>query len=414
MSEYPFSMTIRQYKSFADISKGESAQILNDKTIEFSQIHPGRWGYFTKLFCNRQQSIGLGAPIDLNLSELEEALNNVEIDKDDSLNTNKLFKKHFLEENNNAKRYGGPCSAVLRDYMPMLLMPENPNKFLKMALDCRKKGNFGKSDDVEVDFKDPLNDFCIGLDRIAQFLNFCVMLKQIPTKKDETVKNLDQIKKLEFDRDVLRELARQYDEERNKVEKDIGTDNLKKYKTQLKNLRSQYDNYCRAMINKDSGSYGNCISFYTWISQNNDFVEGYIRMRDNGPFIGVYNDGPNKDKVIDDKNIDQKKVKHGYHEGGGITDKNELTKLLKLDAVLQAQKAIDQFIDSKALEKTTLNWFEQRWNSLVQGTWIASKLGLFFKEKNVKLPIKSNRFIPKLDEFEDKKNEKKNPNKETI
>ena len=215
MSEYPFVMKVHRYKYFADISKCKSAQI-DDETIKFSQNQPGRWGCFTKIFCHRQQYNGVGTPINLNLFDLKETLSNVEISEDGSPDTSKLFKNHWFDENNNAKRYGSSCRSVLKEYMPLLLMPENPNKFLKMALDCRKKGSFEESDNVEPYFKDPLSDFCIGLDRIAQFLNFCVMLKQIPAKKGKTVKKLDQIEKLEFERNVLLELISQYKEEKKK------------------------------------------------------------------------------------------------------------------------------------------------------------------------------------------------------
>ena len=84
----------------------------------------------------------------------------------------------------------------------------------------------------------------------------------------------------------------------------------------------------------------------------------------------------------------------------GINNKNELIKLLKLDAVLQAEKAINQFIDSKAVDSQTLNWFQKLWNHIVNGTFIANNWGWFFKEKKVSLL--PNKFIPRLDKFEDK------------
>ncbi len=228
------------------------------------------------------------------------------------------------------------------------------------------------------------------------------MLRQIPTKEGQEIKDINQSEKLSFDKSVLKEFTDQYKQEKTLVEQTIGEGNIEKYKTKLKDLRAKYDNYCRAMINKkDGGSYDECISFTEWISKSGNFVEKVIREYDGGPLIGVYNDSLNKDKVIDGKNVDKEKVKQGYHAGGGIEDKSELTKLLKLDAILQAGKAIDKFIDTNAVDESTLGWFQELWNSIVQGTWIANKLGWFFKEKG-SIKLKSNQFIPRLDEHENK------------
>ena len=305
-------------------------------------------------------------------------------------------------------------------FMPYLLVAENPNKFLKLALETRKACLKGKrlsmfkpsglgkvisiknKDDSDSDVTNPLDRFYIGLEQVAQFLNFCVMLRQIPTKEGQEIKNIDKIEKLSFDKSVLKEFTDQYKQEKTSVENTIGKENIETYKTQLKDLRAKYNNYCRAMINgkNNDGSYDKCISFTKWISQSGDFVEGVIHEHDGGPLIGVYKNDENK--IIDREDVAEKEVKHGYHEGGGITDENELTKLLKLDAVLQAEKAIDKFIDTKALEPSVLESFIQWWNNcaLVK----VFKFLTCDKKFDYDVKLKSHLIIPKLSEINDNKN----------
>ncbi len=398
-------ITVRRYESFSEISKDDFK--MEDEKINSNNV----MSVFQDIFCNNPFQSHLKAPIWVNLRDLYAAI--YEFQKGEKR------KESWWDLDKKAAHYEQVFKYVKR-LMPYLLVAENPNKFLKLALETRKACLEGKKlsmfkpgvlEDVIIgsgsDVTNPLDRFYIGLDQVAQFLNFCVMIRQIPTKEGQEIKNIDQIEKLSFDRNVLKEFVDQYNQEYNLVQELIGKQDMEKYRTQLKDLRVKYNNYRRAMINGNS-PYDLCQPFSQWISRKDDFVERFVRAWDNGPWIGVYNDGPNEGKVIDDKdkNIDKKKVKKGYHNGGGITDNDELTKLLKLDAILQAGKAINKFIDTKAVDESTLNWFQNLWNDLVRGTWIANKLGWFFREKKGEVELRDNQFIPTLEELDECENQK--------
>ena len=73
-----------------------------------------------------------------------------------------------------------------------------------------------------------------------------------------------------------------------------------------------------------------------------------------------------------------------------MTDKNELNKLLRLNAYSKCKEAIDYFIDSKVVESSTLSFFQEFWNSLM--SLIEAGKKHFYKEGSVE--VKGNKIIP--------------------
>ena len=354
---------VDKFKNFAAISNGtplEKVKIGLPENLADTNI-------FRDIFCDhpfRQGTKSSQVPIYLDLGLIQNAWKEIQFDKNGTPNFDLL-------KNGEYKKYIPALENIAKVCMPYLSVKENPNKFLKLALDYREKNmvNVKFNNLVDDITQQPINSsthtLYMGLDRIAQFLNFCVLINSLSTKKENGIKKVEP---LSFEKDVLKKLLDQVNAAREDLKdliRDCGNQTLGEYKKELDGYRQRYDNW--VADNKTQNIF-DVLTFVEWM--------------DNG--------------VRNTDGMDYSGLKNNYN------DKKKLDILLYLDSILQCEAAIDKFIDTKAIDKSTLNWFQNLWNALVQGTFIANKWGWFFEEK---VTLKLNEFIPRLDEFENKTQE---------
>ena len=364
-SAYGKKMSIEKYENFLFQSTKSQSIYVNKQS-----------DLFMRIFCNYLDNDINSAPIFLDLSKLKDVISKLGEVKSVDNNGYDLFD-HIIKKckNNDEKFHLTKIADIYNDYMLVFCVTENPNKFLWEALNTRRQKNFIDTEHptsfldelLTHDVADSSDKFYMGLDRVAQFLNFCVMLRGLPKRLEENSKVVVEPKPLQFEARVLAELLHQFDQDLKAVNKIFNNNERAEFEVKLKNLHKEYDKYCSEHIGEGQR---NLMPFAKWINpmvqeENRHTAELYL-----------------------------------FPIANGINNKNELIKLLKLDAVLQAEKAINQFIDSKAVDSQTLNWFQKLWNHIVNGTFIANNWGWFFKEKKVSLL--PNKFIPRLDKFEDK------------
>ncbi len=368
--------TVNKFKDFAEISKGkpsEETEIGLPESLAQTNI-------FRNLFCNhpfRQGKTSLQAPIYLDLASIQKAWGKIEFNKSGNPNFDSLKNGEF-------EKYIPALENIAEVCMPYLSVKENPNKFLKLALDYRERQvvfvrpNDMRKEDGEFQYgpdkatiDSPTLPLYIGLDRIAQFLNFCVLINSLMANKDGEIKKVEP---LSFEKDVLKKLLEQIKAAKVDLDdliKKCGNKTLNQYKEELREYREKYDQDVADCAKNDKDqNVLNVLTFVEWMdnSVRNANEIDYSRIKSNDDY------------------------------------KNKLDILLYLDSILQCEAAVDKFIDSKALEPSILNWFRNAWNS-IKSAWnfLANKMELSqgwlcnITQEKKDMQFKSNEIIPNLD-----------------
>lgn len=381
---------VNKFKDFAEISKGEPSE----KTEIGLPESLAQTNIFRDLFCNhpfRQGKTNLQAPIYLNLASIQEAWGKIEFDENGNPNFDSLKNGEF-------EKYIPALENIAEVCMPYLLVKENPNKFLKLALDYRERQvvfvrpNDMRKEDGEFQYgpdkatiDSPTLPLYIGLDRIAQFLNFCVLINSLPTKQGDNTKKVEP---LIFEKEVLQKLinqAKATKKDLNELIKEFGDVTLDGHKKDLTQYRTEYDLYVKKCVenNKEcvkNDKDKNVLHILTFV----EWIDNGVRNANGTSYSGLENNNDDKEK---------------------------LDILLYLDSIIQCEAAIEKFIDSKALEPSILNWFKNAWCSVKLATksawnFFANKIKLsqrwLCNVKNLKSEkkyskVKSNQIIPKLD-----------------
>lgn len=361
---------VNKFKNFSDIN--QASEKLEEVEIGLPESL-AQTNIFRDLFCNhpfRQGKTSLQAPIYLDLASIQTAWGKIAFDKNGNPNFDLLKNGKF-------EKYIPALKNIAEVYMLYLSVKGNPNKFLRLALDYREKNMVSvKFNGIMKELgQQPINSptwtLYIGLDRIAQFLNFCVLINSLMANKDGEIKKVEP---LSFEKDVLKKLLEQIKAAKVDLDdliKKCGNKTLNQYKKELREYREKYDQYVAdcAKNNKDQNVL-NVLTFVEWM--------------DNG--------------VRNANGIDYSRIKRNDDY------KNKLDILLYLDSILQCEAAIDKFIDSKALEPSILNWFKNAWNS-IKSAWnfLANKMelsqGWLFNigQEKKDMQFKSNEIIPNLD-----------------
>ena len=325
------------------------------------------------LFCNSLPLDGLPpiyrAPIDLGMNGIERVYEKAGYSKKGTLNWQELSNL-LKAEPNDLKYIKARRTMIIYD--EYLSVPGNPNKLLKLALDYRK---------INKNKVSVFNKNYVGLDRIGWFLNLSSFFNKYPMQRNDN-KN-----KLQFDKTVLTELLNQFNEEAKVVEKTIGNDNIANYKYELYKYHMEYQQYQNQIYKQSNKKINNLKQRWNQdlsLRQENYFnFNHYLAV--NGE-DNLFNCPTFYEWMIDRAKSSDKKIK---------INPEKVEKLLRLDGVLRCRKEVDKFIkdNSRSLEESTLNWFQQAWNNLVRGTFIA-KLGLFFSPS---LKTKSDPLISDID-----------------
>ena len=152
---------------------------------------------FKSVFLNNPRTVNDAIDLDISLNDVEYVWKNAAQYNESGYIS---FKGNIL-----TSRYEKElvtCRNIAKVFMPILLVEDNPNKFLKLALDYRKNKTVmagrNQSQIEKHDVTNPCDNYYIGLDRIGQFLNFCVLLRQLSTMPDNKFKITEQIHKLSF------------------------------------------------------------------------------------------------------------------------------------------------------------------------------------------------------------------------
>ena len=410
MSTSNTMLEVSRYENFAEINKENPS--MNAQEIGLPEIM-SHSNPFKSVFLNNPRTVNDAIDLDISLNDVEYVWKNAAQYNESGYIS---FKGNIL-----TSRYEKElvtCRNIAKVFMPILLVEDNPNKFLKLALDYRKNKTVmagrNQSQIEKHDVTNPCDNYYIGLDRIGQFLNFCVLLRQLPTTSDNIFKTTEQIHKLSFDRDVIRELVKQVDEEKKELDALISKDQMPEYQEKLNNYRKQYDEFTK---NDRDGKE----SFNSWMTH-------HIR----------------NDYELYGKNPDPK-----------ISDKNELNKLLRLDAYSKCKTSIETIfgqgelkntskseistkqegseelsasniadnskniskseinrslsgtdfenknvVSSAPLDTQTLNFFQELWNSLM--SLINADEKHFYKEEKSSVELKENKIIPPKQPTENK------------
>ena len=353
---------VYKFKNFAEISKGQPSENVKIGLPESL----AKTNVFRDIFCDhpfRQGKQSSPVPIYFDLELIQNAWKEIQFDE----NGNPDFKSL---ENGKYKKYIPALKNIAEVYMPYLSVKENPNKFLKLALDYREKnmvfvrpndmkrenGNDFQFDPQKELINSPTLSLYIGLDRIAQFLNFCVLINSLSTKKDDAKK---QVKPLSFEKDVLKQLLDQVEAAKKDLEyliQNCGDKPLDGYKEELDEYRQKYDNW---VASNQTQNIFDVLTFVEWMDNAISNANGIS-----------YSELQNND-----------------------CDKKKLNILLSLDSIRQCETAIGEFINSNALESSILDWFKEMWNSVVLKIGLPQKW-LCNIEKNTQLT--SNKIIPNL------------------
>ena len=396
-------LEVGRYENFAEINKENPMMRRQEIGLPEIMSHSNP---FKSVFLNNPRTVNDAIDLDISLNDVEYVWKNAAQYNESGYIS---FKGNIL-----TSRYEKElvtCRNIAKVFMPILLVEDNPNKFLKLALDYRKNktvmAGHNQSQIEKHDVTNPCDNYYIGLDRIGQFLNFCVLLRQLPTTSDNIFKTTEQIHKLSFDRDVIRELVKQVDEEKKELDALISKDQMPEYQEKLNNYRKQYDEFTKS--DRDGKE-----SFNSWMTH-------HIR----------------NDYELYGKNPDPK-----------ISDKNELNKLLRLDAYSRCKASIESLIGQDDLENSskseidteqskdeslitnkdlesqtlantnksnlenssqsgidyldteTLNFFQELWNSLM--SLINADEKHFYKEEKSSVELKENKIIPPKQPTENK------------
>ncbi|MBQ9491289.1 MAG: hypothetical protein IJU86_00730 [Firmicutes bacterium] len=329
---------------------------------------------FRDIFCDhpfRNPKQSSQVPIYFDLELIQNAWKEIQFDENGNLNFESL-------KNGEYEKYIPALRNIAEVCMPYLSVKENPNKFLKLALDYREKNMvFVRPNDMknknENDFQfdpqkqlinSPTLSLYIGLDRIAQFLNFCVLINSLSTKKENGVKKVEP---LSFEKEVLKELLEQVktatQELKSEIEKyntKYGKHTLNEFKTELNEYRKQYDEYVVGYEkNNENQNIFDVLTFVEW-------MDNAISNANGMSYSGLQN--------------------NDY-------DKTKLNILLSLDSIHQCETAIDNFINSNALESSILDWFKEMWNSLVHKIGLSQKWLCNIETNTQLMP---NKIIPNL------------------
>lgn len=371
--------TVSKFKSFAEISKGNPSE----KTKIGLPESLAQTNIFRDLFCDhpfRQGKNSSQVPIYLDLDLIQKAWSKIEFDENGNPNFESL-------KNGEYEKYIPALQNIVEVCMPYLSVKKNPNQFLKLALDYREKQvvfvrpNDMKKENGEFQYgpdkatiNSPTLPLYIGLDRIAQFLNFCVLINSLPTKKADSIRKVEP---LSFDKEVLKKLLNQVKAEKEDLKsriQDFDNKTLDEYKKELVEYRKGYDNYVT------QNQYQNICDVLTFV----EWMDNGVRNANGINYSGLKNSND---------------------------DKKKLDILLYLDSILQCEAAIDKFIDSKALEPSILNWFKGAWNS-IKSAWdfLANKMELSqrwicnIEQEEKDMQLKANEIIPELDFTKEKTN----------
>ena len=352
---------VDKFKNFAEISKGQPSEKVKIGLPE----NLADTNIFRDIFCDhpfRKGKQSSQVPMYLDLGLIQNAWKEIQFDKNGNPNFESL-------KNGEYKKYIPALENIAKVCMPYLSVKENPNKFLKLALDYREKNMVNvKSNNLMDDItQQPINSptfpLYIGLDRIAQFLNFCVLINSLSTKKENGIKKVEP---LSFEKKVLNKLLDQVNaaiKDLKDLIRDCGDKALDDYKKELEEYRQKYDNWLK---NKQTENIFDVLTFVEW-------MDNVVRNANGEDYSGL---------------------KNNYN------DKKKLDILLYLDSILQCEAAIDKFINQEALELSILNWFKNVWNS-IKSAWnsLANKMNLSQDWMcNIEQEqLKSNEIIPKLD-----------------
>ncbi len=357
--------SVYKFKNFAEISKGQPSEKVKIGLPESL----AKTNVFRDIFCDhpfRQGTKSSQVPIYFDLELIQNAWKEIQFDENGNPNFDSL-------KNGKYEKYIPALRNIAEVCMPYLSVKENPNKFLKLALDYRKKNmvNVKFNDFVGIVDRQPINSptfpLYIGLDRIAQFLNFCVLINSLSTKKENGIKKVEP---LSFEKKVLNKLLDQVNaakEDLKDLIKKCSNRTLDEYKEELDGYRRQYDDWVK---NNQTENIFDALTFVEW-------MDNRIRKTEGKNYSGLVN---------------------------SFNDKTKLDILLYLDSILQCRAAIDKFIDKKALESSILNWFQGVWDSIkLKWNFFASKMGLSQKwlcntvRKIEYMELKKEEIIPNLD-----------------
>ena len=253
---YGKKMSIEKYKDVASPDTTTDEIVVNKEGSLFMNI-----------FCNYPEDDYLSAPIFLNLSNLKNVINEIKQAKLNNDNNMYNLSNEIRERKNDEKVYLRNIENIYNNYMPVFRIKDNPNKFLWEALNIRKQKSFilaSSADDTHLnDVSNPLNKFYMGLDRVAQFLNFCVMLRGLPKQLEGNSEVVVEPEPLQFEARVLEELLHQFDQDLKAVSEIFDDNERADFGAKLKVLHEKYDQYCSDRINDGQD---NLMPFAKWIN----------------------------------------------------------------------------------------------------------------------------------------------------